>query len=168
MNGEIVAHVDFIRLLSKNDRYCGQNEEIRAYPGLKVLSLYHQFGGIAPCIDAVLILTAEALGVKGTELESMEAAKRINDVSNVRYLGKPISNDALTADMVHERNGVDLTYVLRVLQAFHQRDIHVGWAHGIGPLSVSKAFQDKLMAYRAARMPSDDEFSDASSVTVDA
>lgn len=41
VDGEIYAHVDFIRLLTKNAQYAGTNSEIRAFPGLKVLSLYH-------------------------------------------------------------------------------------------------------------------------------
>ena len=52
-----------MRALKNAAVYDGENLAIRAYPGLKMLSLYQQFGGHSAMIDAIMLVIALSLGL---------------------------------------------------------------------------------------------------------
>ena len=75
IDNHIYVTVDFKKMMTKLQYYSGDNQHIRAYPGLKTLQTYLQFKGSSTVVDAILLLTSEALGLpkeKGLALKIAE------------------------------------------------------------------------------------------------
>lgn len=63
IDGRIIVTVDYKRVLANSQYYTGSNDLLKAYPGIKAFSLYQQFKGSSNVVDAILLLTAEILGL---------------------------------------------------------------------------------------------------------
>lgn len=88
------------------------------YPGLKSMSFYCQFGGVSKNLDAIMLATAKVMGLPANDEEALAKSELIYQESDRRFVGKPETGDPVLAKLVDERNGIDIPFVMRFVQAF--------------------------------------------------
>lgn len=78
---------DLRKIIVNTQYFQGAEQQIYAYPGIKTLSLYLQFGGLNPVFDALCLIAAQSLGLPGDVDKAKEMAEDLNARSDRRFLG---------------------------------------------------------------------------------